>query len=209
MNLNKTEIENLERKYRLNLINSISGIKPGNLIATKSENGLENVAVFSSVVHIGSSPAQLAFVLRPQIEKESDTYKNIISTEFYTINHIPNQLIEKAHYTSAKLSETESEFERINIEKEYSADFFAPYVKQSPVKIGLKLSDMIDLPNDCKFVIGTVEQLIFGDEIINDLGQLNLEIAESTGISGLNSYYSLKLIDTFPYVRNSEIPDFK
>ena len=102
MNLTKLEIENLERKYRLNLINSISGIKPGNLISSKSLEGQENVAVFSSVVHLGSNPAQLGFILRPQKQRETDTYRNIAETSFFTINHIPENLIKKAHYPSAK-----------------------------------------------------------------------------------------------------------
>lgn len=208
MNLKKSEIENLERKFRLNLINSISGIKPANLIATKSENGKENVAVFSSVVHLGSNPAQLAFVLRPQNTRETDTFKNIFYTKFYTINHIPENLIKNAHYTSAKLSTNISEFERMNIDKEYLNDFFSPFVKESPVKIGMKLSTIIELPNDCKLIIGDVETLILDDDLVNDLGQINLETSQTVGVSGLNTYYSLKKIETFPYVRENEIPEF-
>lgn len=208
MNLNKFEIENLERKYRLNLINSISGIKPANLIATKSKDGQENLGIFSSVVHLGSHPAQLAFVLRPQESRETDTYKNISSIKFYTINHVPEHSIKNAHYTSAKLPTEVSEFERMNIEKEYVDDFFAPFVKHSPVKIGLKLSSIIELPNDCKFIIGDVVKLILGDDAVNDLGQIDLERCKTAGISGLNTYYTLNKLDTFPYVRENEIPEF-
>ena len=208
MKLDKADIENLERKYRLNLINSITGVKPANLIATKSKDGLENVGIFSSVVHLGSNPAQLAFILRPQEERETDTCKNIVETEFYTINHLPENLIEKGHYTSAKLSPEESEFDRMKIEKEYVDDFHAPFVKESSIKIGMKLFTIIDLPNSCKMVIGEVEKLLVNDMAVNELGQLDLEICNSAGISGLNSYYSLKKLDTFPYVRNNEIPHF-
>ncbi|SFH83381.1 flavin reductase family protein [Halpernia frigidisoli] len=208
MNLNKTEIENLERKYRLNLINSITGIKPANLIGTKSKTGQENLAIFSSVVHLGSHPAQLAIVLRPQEERETDTFKNIKETEVYTINHVPENLIKNAHYTSAKVSHDVSEFEKMNIEKEYIDDFFAPFVKESPVKIGMKLDTMIDLPNNCRFIIGTVQKLILSDETVNELGQIDLESCKTSGISGLNTYYSLKKLDTFPYVRSNEIPKF-
>jgi flavin reductase (DIM6/NTAB) family NADH-FMN oxidoreductase RutF len=208
MNLNKTEIENLEKKYRLNLINSISGIKSANLIGTKSKDGQENLAIFSSVVHLGSNPAQLAFVLRPQEERETDTFKNIKETEVYTINHVPENLIKNAHYTSAKVAHEVSEFEKMAIEKEYFDDFFAPFVKESPVKIGMKLDQMIELPNNCRFIIGTVQNLILDDETVNDLGQIDLEVCNSTGISGLNTYYSLKKLDTFPYVRENEIPEF-
>lgn len=208
MNLNKSEIENLERKFRLNLINSITGVKPANLIGTKNKNGQENVAVFSSVVHLGSNPAQLGFILRPQHSRETDTFKNIKETEVYTINHIPEKLIKNAHYTSAKVSTEISEFEKMNIQKEYLNDFFAPFVKESPVKIGMKLLSIIELPNACKFVIGNVETLILNDILTNDLGQIDLETAKSVGISGLNTYYSLTKLDTFPYVRENEIPEF-
>jgi flavin reductase (DIM6/NTAB) family NADH-FMN oxidoreductase RutF len=209
MNLNKTEIENLDKTYRLNLINSISGVKPANLIGTKSKSGQENLAIFSSVVHLGSNPAQLAFVLRPQEERETDTFRNITETEVYTINHVPVSLIEKAHYTSAKLPTEVSEFEKMAIEQKYLDGFFAPFVKESPVRMGMKLDHIIELPNNCKFIIGTVQQLILSDEAVNDLGQINLEVSNSTGISGLNTYYSLQKLETFPYVRENEIPDFK
>jgi len=80
MRINDNGIINLERKFRLNLINSITGIKPANLIGTRSLDGTDNVAVFSSIVHLGSHPAQLGFVMRPQTDNPRDTFTNIIST---------------------------------------------------------------------------------------------------------------------------------
>ena len=76
MHLSKAEIDELSYLYKINLMNSISGYKPANLIATKSEDGIANVAVFSSVVHYGSSPAILGFVLRPTTVARN-TYDNI------------------------------------------------------------------------------------------------------------------------------------
>jgi len=51
--------------------------------------------------------------------------------------------------------------------------------------------------------------LVFPDEAINKLGQMNLEAYDLVGISGLNTYYGLKKLDSFPYVRSHEIPDFE
>ena len=209
MQLKKEEIEQLERKYRLNLINSISGIKPANLIGTKSLNNQENVAIFSSVVHLGSNPAQVGFIMRPQTEVPRDTYPNILETGFYTINHVSKSFIKKAHFTSAKLEKGVSEFERMRIEREYIADFFAPFVKESAVKIGMKHQESIPLPNGCIFVIGSVEMLVIPDHVVNGLGQVDLEGCSGVGISGLNSYYSFNKLETFPYVREDEIPDFE
>jgi flavin reductase (DIM6/NTAB) family NADH-FMN oxidoreductase RutF len=58
------EIEKLEKLERLNLINSCTGYK-SNLLATKSVDGLSNVAIFSSITHLGSSPAMIGFIVRP------------------------------------------------------------------------------------------------------------------------------------------------
>jgi flavin reductase (DIM6/NTAB) family NADH-FMN oxidoreductase RutF len=209
MKLHKEDIERLERAYRLNLINSISGIKPANLIGTRSSTNKENVAIFSSVVHLGSSPAQLAFIMRPQTAIPRDTYPNILETEFYTINHVSEAFIQKAHYTSAKLEKGHSEFERMKLRPEYIGDFHAPFVKESPVKIGMKYEESIPLPNGCIFIIGSVQMIICPDDIINDLGQMNLESYAGVGISGLNTYYGFNKLDTFPYVRENEIPEFK
>ena len=92
---------------------------------------------------------------------------------------------------------------------EYISDFPAPFVLESQVKIGMKFVESLPLSNGCIFVIGSVEWLVIPDNAINDLGQLDLEVAESVGVSGLNTYYELSKIGTFPYVRNNEIPNFE
>ena len=58
-----TEIASLEHLYKINLINSVTGIKSANLIGSISNNGIENVSVFSSVVHFGSEPPLLGMIL--------------------------------------------------------------------------------------------------------------------------------------------------
>ncbi len=55
----KEAINGLETRYKNNLINSVSGYKSANLIATKSRAGTTNLAVFNSIVHLGSNPALL------------------------------------------------------------------------------------------------------------------------------------------------------
>ena len=208
MKFTKEDIAQLERKYKLNLINSISGIKPANLIGTKSANGHNNAAIFSSVVHIGSKPPMLGMITRPETDPPKDTYQNILDTKYYTINHVSESFIKEAHYTSAKLPQGESEFERMNFEKEFIDGFHAPFVKESRVKIGMKYMESIALPNGCLFVIGTVELLVIPDDATNELGQLDLSKYGCAGISGLNTYYSLEKKASFPYVRENEIPEF-
>ena len=79
----KSNIKDLEKVKRLNIINSITGIKPGNLIGTISKEKITNLAIFSSVIHLGSNPALLGFILRPQERVRRDTYNNILENGSY------------------------------------------------------------------------------------------------------------------------------
>ena len=208
MQLWKKDIIGLERKYRLNLINSMSGVKPANLVGTRSSSKKDNLAIFSSVVHLGSDPAQLGLIMRPQTLELKDTYSNILETGVYTINQVSGSFLEKAHYTSAKLKVEHSEFDMMKIEREIIEGFDAPFVKMSSVKIGMKHLESIPLPNGCIFIVGEIILIDLPERVINDKGQLDLGSYDCVGISGLNSYYSLKKIAVFPYARVNEIPKF-
>lgn len=206
MQLITSEIGNLDKTFRINLINSIHGIKPGNLIGTKSKDGNENLAVFNSVFHVGANPPLIGFVMRPVEGYKRDTYENIKSVGYYTINAIPTKLVREAHNTSAKFEEGESEFEKCGIEAEYIDDFPAPFVKVSPIKIGLKYEDELFIKkNETRIIIGLVEKLIIPDNFVDEKGFIDLEGAQVAGIAGLNTYYSVKEIARFPYARAEDM----
>ena len=197
----------MDRIYRLNLINSITGIKPGNLIGTKSKDDKSNLAIISSVVHLGSNPALLGFVMRPQQPVKHHTYQNITETGVYTINHIPNNLTERAHYTSAKFEKDVSEFAACGFTEEYVSEFSAPFVAESEIKVSMRFTEEIHIKtNNTILIIGAVEHIIVSNKALNNDGSINLEDANSVGISGLDSYYKLNKIAAYPYARLESLP---
>lgn len=201
MHLSKEEIINTAYVKRLNLINSITGIKPGNLIGSISKEGHSNLAIFSSIVHLGSNPALIGFITRPDKNSRRDTLNNIIETGYYTINHIHTNFIEQAHNTSQKFDKEVSEFEMCNLTESYLFDFPAPFLKESIIKFGLKLEDLITIKkNDTRLIIGSIEHLYVDDIAMEENGDINLELANDIGIGGLNNYYDLKKIRRFPYL---------
>ena len=208
MVIEEERLNNLDRRYRANLINSLSGIKPANLIGTRSNKNQDNLALFSSVVHLGSQPAQIGIIMRPQIPEIKDTYANILETGYYTINSVEQPFIKKAHYTSARLKKDVSEFDVMKLKRAFINDFHAPFVSESHIKIGLRYIDRIELPNGCIFIIGEVALIELPDIMISEEGHLDLSSKKVVGISGLNSYYSLDKIASFPYAKHNEIPDF-
>lgn len=208
MKIKHTDLADLDRIYRLNIINSISGIKPANLIGTVSAEGVSNLAIFSSVVHLGSDPALLGMIVRPAGKLPRNTYENIVSTRHYTINHITPAMAERAHYTSAKFPPGVSEFEQCGFDEEYVDDFPSPFVRESVVKIGMRFEEEIPIArNNTTLIMGSVQLLIALDEADSGEGQIDLQLTDAVGISGLNSYYRVEKIGQFPYARPNELPD--
>ena len=204
MYLGKADIQSMQKVERLNLINSLSGIKPANLIGTIDQKGKENLAIFSSVVHLGSNPALFGFILRPQGDVRRHTHENIMSTGVYTINFVTTDFIQNAHYTSAKFDVSINEFEKSKLTPSYIDGYDAPFVKESPIKMGLQFVEEIPIKsNGTTLMVGQVEHIIMPDETMNNNGHLDLGALNVAGISGLNIYYSLTKKIQFPYVRKS------
>lgn len=195
------DIEQMEKVYRLNLINAISGFKSANLIGTVDEQGIENCAIFSSVIHLGSNPPYLGFVTRPATVPRH-TLENIRERKYYTINHIGGEMIEAAHHSSAKYPQEVSEFEKTGLSPQYLNEFIAPYVQNSPVKIGLQLMEEIPIKtNDTIMVVGKVLHLYIDENCIGQDGHADIEQAGTVAISGLDSYHGTTRLNRFAYAR--------
>lgn len=207
--IDSSDIEKMEKVFRLNLINSCTGYKSANLIATKSKSGIPNVAVFSSVTHMGSNPAMLGFITRP-LSVARNTYNNIRETTYFTVNHIHEKMISQAHQTAAKYDEEVSEFNKTGLNEEYLDDFHAPYVKQSEIKLGCKYLNEYEIKeNDTVLVIAAIEHIYFDEDVQKDDGWLRLDDAGTVAVNGLDGYALPTLLDRFHYARpGQEVKSF-
>ena len=195
------DLDQMHHLYRINLINSCSGYKSANLIGTKSEDGISNVAVFSSITHLGSNPALLGFFLRPTTVMRN-TYHNIKATGKYTINHIHNAILEDAHHTSAKYDGHISEFDVTNLNEAYKGEFSAPFVKYSPVQIAMQFVEEYSIAaNNTILVIGKIEKLYIEDTLIEKDGFVNLSKGKVATINGLDGYAIPELKKRLEYQR--------
>ena len=204
--ITKTEIQQMDKIYRLNLINSLAGYKSANLIGTKSTRGNTNLSIFSSVIHLGSNPALLGFILRPATVPRH-TYSNIKETGFYSINHLHKNFVDKAHYTSAKFAEEISEFQACNFTEEYHGNFFAPFVKESRLKMGMKYLEEYEIKaNNTILLVGEIQSVYLPEDILKTNGDLNLNLIEDVCISGLNNYHEVNQLAYFDYARPGQKP---
>ena len=183
------DIENLDKIYRINLINSCSGYKAANLIGTVSDKGDKNLAIFSSIVHLGSNPPLLGFFLRPTEIVPRHTYLNIKENSYYTINSVQEKFADKAHHTSAKYDRNISEFNVAEIESENINNFPAPFVKSSSIKIGMKFVEELKINyNKSRLIVGKIVQLNVDENLLTEDGFINLNDAKIATISGCDGY---------------------
>lgn len=189
----------LDKQLRTNLINSLPGIRGANLIGTINNSGETNLAIFNSVIHIGANPPLMGFILRPT-DVERHTYNNIINNGSFTINHVHESFYKQAHQTSARYNV--SEFEAVGLNTFFTNKIKAPYVKESPVKIGLQFEEeQLIISNRTRLIIGCINEIIIDDEFLNDDYILQLEKTKSVGVNGLETYYNLKKLAQLPYAK--------
>ena len=197
--LSRNDIDNLAQRYRANLINSLSGFKPAVLLGT-TDGTTHNLAVISSVVHIGANPPLLGMIMRPHTVQR-DSLGNIKKQGFYTLNHVHTSWVDKAHQTSARYEVDESEFDAVGLTVQMSEHFPAPYVKESTVKMGLKVAQHFTLLNDTEMVIGEIQELHLPQGTIAEDGYVDIEGAGSACISGLDSYHSTSRLAQYAYAK--------
>ncbi len=201
LHLDTHQLEELPSRYRANMINSMSGYKSCNLIGTRSSVGKTNVAIFNSVLHIGSSPAMLGFLLRP-LTVRRDTFDNLIQTGQFTVNQVSSKMVEQAHQTSAKYGQDESEFRAVGLTEEYLPPFEAPYVAESNLKIGCRYKNHYTLEeNGCLLVIGSIEHIYLPEDIQDPDGFVRLDKMDTVASSGLDGYALPEFLGRLDYAR--------
>ena len=199
--LDLVQLMEMEQRKRAQFINSISGFRSVALIGTTDTNGQTNLAIFSSIVHIGSYPPLLSFIMRPD-SVERHTLTNILETGFYTINHINAGIYEKAHQTSARYPKSVSEFEATGLTPSFKNDFVAPFVAESHIQIGMEFKERLDISiNQTSMIIGEIKFVHIPTNCLLDDGFIDIEKAGSITSAGLDSYHTTQVLKRLEYAK--------
>lgn len=201
MHITYDNIQQMEQRYRAHLINSLGGFKSLVMLGTQNLQGHTNLAVFSSFFHIGASPALCGVIVRPD-NGERHTLNNIMATNLYTINHVHEDIYQQAHQTSASYPAERSEFSATGLTEEWMNGFFAPFVRESRIKLAMQLEERIDLQiNGTILLIGKILEAYLPDDVISADGFIDLEAAGSMTLSGLDSYHRTRTVARLAYAK--------
>lgn len=198
------DILSMDKHNRTHLINSLGGFKSVALVGTCDVEGHTNLAIFSSIFHLGANPPLIGLIFRPT-PPERNTYNNILETGFYTLNHIHEGIYKHAHQTSARYDKNLSEFDQTGLNPVYKNNFQAPFVEESHIQIGLVFREKIDIAiNNTTLIIGEIVQIYIPENGLLHDGFVDLEKANSLTCSGLDSYHKTIQLDRLSYAKPNE-----
>jgi flavin reductase (DIM6/NTAB) family NADH-FMN oxidoreductase RutF len=195
------KIMTMQKLERVHFVNSIAGFKSVCLIGTQNNLNQTNLAIVSSLIHIGSNPPLLGVIFRPGVV-ERHSLENILSTKYFTVNHINEAIYKQAHQTSARYDRAISEFDATGLTVACKDDFFAPFVGESQVQIAMEFKEKVELTiNNTVLVIGEVKSVYFPSDCLEEDGFLHIEKAASITCSGLDSYHKTIQLDRLSYAK--------
>ena len=188
-------------RRRARLVNSLSGFKSATLVGTVDGKGVHNLSVVSSVVHLGSNPAQMGMVLRPP-GVDAHTYKNVMEMGQCTFNHIGVDWVVQAHQCSARYPADVSEFDAVGLTPCGQTDgWMAPAVQEARFRMGLTLAKDMELPNGCRFMVLDVAWVEVDGKAVAEDGYLDLGRARTAAISGLDGYHDTRHLGRLSYAK--------
>jgi flavin reductase (DIM6/NTAB) family NADH-FMN oxidoreductase RutF len=194
-------IDGMDKRVRTNFINCLSGYKSANLLGTIDAQGHTNLALMSSVFHVGANPPLMGVLLRPHTVPRH-SLENLIEQQCFTLNAVTRDMYQQAHQTSARYDREVSEFDATGLVVEYSDAIKAPYVAQSPVKIGLTLAERHTLAvNGTVLVIGQIREVKLDPGLLAEDGQLDLNAAQLVAVTGLDEYHLASTLGRLAYPR--------
>ena len=205
--ISKDELEAMsDDRYRARLINCLSGIKTAVLVGSVNKDGQTNLAVFTSLFHLGANPALMGLIFRPNVSQRH-TLENIQEVGNYTINILPSQFSKNVHHTSARFSREQSEFAMCGFTEQWQPGIEVPFVKEAPISWQMAYVRTYDIPeNGTHMVIGSVEKIFLPKEILKEDGFLDLEAVDPCIATGLDCYHQVKGKQRYTYAKPDHGP---
>lgn len=195
------DVKGWEQRYRTCFMNSLSGFKALCLVGTQNTNGQTNLAPFNSLIHIGAHPALMGLIFRPD-SVERHTLSNIRNTKVYSINLVPKHIMAQTHQCAARYDANTSEFSATQLDAEYLNNFKAPFVKASKIKWEMVFESELEIPvNGTSLLIGRVQSIYLPENSVAADGFVNLQVADTLCVSGLDAYHECQPPVRFAYAK--------
>ena len=165
--------------------------RPVALVSTIGENGVFNLAPFSSFGTMGLRPAQVYIGIgRNRDGQKKDTLINIEFSRDFVVNVVNESLAEAMNQSSADYPGDVDEFKEVGLTPVKADIVKSPMVAESPVNMECRLVDILEYgesPRITGIVIGEVVRLHIREGLYVD-GQIRMSALKALGRLGGDLY---------------------
>lgn len=201
MKISKQQLHEFGRRERAHFVNQLTGFKPAALIGTRSMEYIENLAIFSQIIHVGADPALIGILSRPDSVVRG-TLSNIQQTGAFTINQVAQSFFKQAHQSAARYNEAQSEFKEVGLTPVYDESCYAPMVEESPLKLCLTLKEMMPVKsNGTTLIIGEVTSIYLPESALSLDKTIDYQLLDTVTVTGLDTYYLPKKLARLSYAK--------
>jgi flavin reductase (DIM6/NTAB) family NADH-FMN oxidoreductase RutF len=175
--------------------------RPIGWLSSVSTSGIENIAPYSQWQNLTFDPPMVMFSANQYPDgRRKDTVVNAEETGWFVWNIATYDLREAVNLSAMALPPHESEFDRLNVTREYADNAPIPMVKESPIKFECRYLSTHRLKGNSAvgsvdIVFAAVETIHIDDAIITADGKI--DIAKVRPIARLGYFDYTVVSETF------------
>ena len=154
--------------------------RPIGWLSSVSTSGVENIAPYSQWQNLSFDPPMVMFSANQYPDgRRKDTVINAEETGWFVWNMATYALREAVNVSAMALPPEESEFDRLNVTREYADNFRIPMVKESPIKFECRYLSTHRLKGNSPvgsidIVFAQVEKIHIDDAVITADGRIDI-----------------------------------
>lgn len=154
--------------------------RPIGWLSSVGEDGVENIAPYSQWQNLTFDPPMVMFSANQYPDgRRKDTVLNAERSGWFVWNMATYDLREAVNLSAMALPPHESEFDRLNVTREYAVNAPIPMVRESPVKfecryLGTHRLRGNSLVGTIDIVFAQVEMIHIDDDVIGEDGRLDI-----------------------------------
>lgn len=154
--------------------------RPIGWLSSIDPEGRENIAPYSQWQNLTFDPPRVMFSANQYPDgRKKDTVSNAEKTGWFCWNMATYELREEVNKSAMALEHADSEWDHLDVTKEYAENLRIPMVEESPVKFECRYLSTYHLPGNSNVgtidvVFGQVETIHINEDFLTDDGQLDI-----------------------------------
>lgn len=188
--LDATELSGRENAR---IVKSAVTPRPIAWVSTVDEDGVDNIAPYSSYNYVTSSNPVVVFNATRIDGQLKDSARNAIDTGEFVVNVVTEDHAVAMDKTSAELPPGDSEFDFADLERGETERVAPPRVADAPVSMECSLYDMKEV-YDKVMVFGEVEYFHVADAVLTD-GKVDMRNLDMVGRLGGPYYTDVNIME--------------